>query len=113
VETAVLFDGGKHVFRIPLIGRDRIHVAAEEKVRTGPPLPHRSQKVRAPVADLLIDRLDATGLKEGADLSGDGFLLARHSRIGRRPDEPDKKVSDLRFGRKMRPESVQGDGHDV
>jgi hypothetical protein len=56
-------------------------VAAEEKVRTGPVPPYRSQKVRPPFADFLIERLDAVGLKKAADLPGDGLLLARHSRI--------------------------------
>jgi hypothetical protein len=56
-------------------------VAAEKKVRTGPFPPYRSQKVRSPFADFLIERLDAVGLKKAADLPGDGLLLARHSRI--------------------------------
>ena len=113
VETAVLFDGGERVFRVSRVGRDRVHMAAEEKVRTGPSLPHRSQKVRPSLADLLIDRLDAAGLKESPDLSCDGLLLARHSRIGWRPDEPDKKLPDIRVGRKVRPEGLQGLGHDM
>jgi hypothetical protein len=88
-------------------------VAAEEKVRTGPFPPYRSQKVRSPFADFLIERLDAAGLKKAADLPGDGLLLARHSRIGRRPDEPNEEVPDIPVGRKMRLEGVQGLGHDM
>jgi hypothetical protein len=56
-------------------------VAAEKKAPTGPFPPYRSQKVRSPFADFLIERLDAVGLKKAADLPGDGLLLARHSRI--------------------------------
>ena len=81
VETAVFFGRGKRVFGVSLVGWNRIHVAAEEKVRTGPSPSDRSQKVRPPFADFLIVRLDAAGLKKVADLPGDGLLLARHPRI--------------------------------
>jgi hypothetical protein len=88
-------------------------MAAEEKMRSGPSLAYRSHEVRPSFADFLIDRLDAVGFEESADLPGDGFFLARDSRKGRRPDEPNEKFPDIRVGRKMRPEGVQGDGHEV
>jgi hypothetical protein len=81
VETAVFFSSGKRIFSVSRVGWNSVHVAAEEKVRTGPFPPYRSQKVRSPFADFLIERLDAVGLKKAADLPGDGLLLARHSRI--------------------------------
>jgi hypothetical protein len=113
VEPAVFFGSGKRIFSVSRVGWNSVHVAAEEKVRTGPFPPYRSQKVWSPFADFLIERLDAAGLKKAADLPGDGLLLARHSRIGRRPDEPNEEVPDIPVGRKMRLEGVQGLGHDM